>query len=136
MNTHLPVTLVAGDTWQFDAMLLDPSGNPLDLTNATVEWTMLDVETQQPVIPKTDVEIVVNGPGAVTVTIQPTATTSVGGGQYGDWWRVTLVDGITQTLLHGGYDVIADPFANQAAAAVAKPPKERLPQRTVVRLVA
>ena len=33
---------VAGDDWRIGGTLLDRDGNPLDLTNASIAWTLLD----------------------------------------------------------------------------------------------
>jgi len=37
-----PAKLVAGDDWHIVGTLLDRAGNPLDLTNASIAWTLLD----------------------------------------------------------------------------------------------
>jgi hypothetical protein len=37
-----PAKLVAGDNWHIVGTLLDRAGKPLDLTNASIAWTLLD----------------------------------------------------------------------------------------------
>ncbi len=109
MIRHPRVELVAGDDWQFDAMMLDPSGAPIDLSSATILWTMLDASGYRAVQPG-DYEIELGSdPGSCIVKLAASRTTSMQGGEYTDYWRVTA-NNVTQTLLAGTLGVLADPF--------------------------
>jgi hypothetical protein len=41
-TNHGDIELVGGDAWCIVGTLLDKGGNPLDLTNASIAWTLLD----------------------------------------------------------------------------------------------
>ena len=41
-TTDHDTNFVAGDDWRIGGTLLDRDGNPLDLTNASIAWTLLD----------------------------------------------------------------------------------------------
>jgi len=114
MIVHAMVPLVGGDDWQLNATMLDPDGNPLDISAATVKWTIVN-KAGQPVLGPGDFTINLGAEtGTCSVSIPSTTTTRLSG-QYTDHWRVVL-NGITQTLLCGPISVAADPFAALAVA--------------------
>ena len=118
MNTHETVFLVAGDDWQFGATMLDPNGNPLDLTGATLVWTLLDRNGLRALNPGDYVVTLAGGAsvGQCSVAVPKTSSTKLAAGVYVDTWRATIA-GFTQTLLDGMFNVQADPFAALPEAA-------------------
>jgi hypothetical protein len=110
MNRSPRLELVAGDDWQLDAILLDASSNPLDLTAATLEWTLIDCSGWSVSIAHT--VTVDAAPGACTVKVAASDSTAVKGGGYMAYWRV-VSGGITQTPLAWPLGIHADPFTAQ-----------------------
>jgi hypothetical protein len=109
MNTHQPVTLVGGDDWQLNATMLDPAGNNLDLSNASVLWTLLD-ETYKEALPANDFVVTIGpGVGQCSVSVPATSTTKLSTARYYDFWRV-VISGVHQTLLCGQINAQADPW--------------------------
>jgi hypothetical protein len=109
MNTHATVWLVAGDDWQFNATMLDPNGNPLDLTNAAMQWTLLDRDGLR-ALAATDFAITLGTTiGTCSVHVPKSSSTKLAAGVYSDFWRATIT-GFTQTLLEGLFNIAADPF--------------------------
>ena len=43
---HPDISLVAGDDWVIEGTLLADDGSPLDLTNGTLSWRLLDSDGQ------------------------------------------------------------------------------------------
>jgi hypothetical protein len=110
MIRHQRLELVGGDDWVFNEVLVDANGNPIDLTGATVQWTLLDSFGFRALMP-TDFTITLGTPiGSATVKVAATRSTKVVGGGYADYWRVTT-GGVTQTTLTGAMSVLSDPFA-------------------------
>jgi hypothetical protein len=128
MNRNQRLELVAGDDWQLDAILLDASGNPLDLTAATLEWTLID--SYGWTAPATPTIALGAAPGECTVKIAAAESTAIKGGGYMAYWRVTI-GGLVQTPLAWPLGIHADPFAAQLepAAIVERPVIERSPFR-------
>jgi hypothetical protein len=121
MRVHQLIGLIGGDDWTISAVLLDAAGDPIDLTNATVQWTLVQAGNRAPAFQEGEFEITAGpDPGAVTVAIDAAKTTGVAGGQYLDYWRITL-DEITSTPLSGAVAVQSDPFAPAAAAEKQEP---------------
>jgi hypothetical protein len=109
MNRHRRLELVAGDDWQLDATMLDPLGNPIDLSTATVQWTLLDSFGYRAVAPSDYTISLGADPGSATVKVAASHSTHIRGGGYTDFWRVTS-NNVTQTLLDGVISVYGDPF--------------------------
>jgi hypothetical protein len=108
--THGVLQLTAGDTWQFDAVLNDADGNPLDLTNATVTWALLNFNSK-PMIPSTDYTVQLGtNPGECSILVPGSVSTNLASGSYTDFWRVTDAEGTT-TLIQGPMRIKGDPFA-------------------------
>ena len=102
-TNHGDIELVAGDAWCIVGTLLDKGGNPLDLTNALIAWTLLDPRG-------TPVRV-----GAVITVLDPptvgiiNVTAAVAPGRYTDALRITLA-GKTSTFRGGLIFVDANPF--------------------------
>lgn len=120
MIRHPRVELVAGDDWQFTATMLDPSGNPIDLSSATILWMMLDASGYR-AVQSSDYTIELGSdPGVCIVKIAASHSTTMQGGEYTDYWRVTA-NNVTQTLLAGILGVLADPFTAAAESSQQQP---------------
>jgi len=113
---HVSVGLVAGDDWEINITLLNADGTPFDLTGATVKWCLMD-QTYKRVISEGDVTISVGTDptkGVAQVIIPSAVSSPLASGFYTDALRVVAA-GITSTLLFGQINVMADPWAAQAA---------------------
>lgn len=79
-----------GEDWSIDGLLLDREGNPLDLTDAVVRWTLLD-QGDAPV--DTNATITVLDPptaGIVEIRITATSTATAPAGLYTGELHITL----------------------------------------------
>lgn len=103
---HGDVELVAGDEWRMVGTLLDRGGNPLDLTNASIAWTLLD-PSGAPVRARA-VITVLDPPtaGIINIKLTAAATAAVAPGRYTDALRITLA-GKTSTFWGGSIIVDA-----------------------------
>jgi hypothetical protein len=116
-DTHPPLSLFAGDDWSIDATFLDAAGAPIDLTGATVLWTLLNIEGQA-ALTSSQFSITLGGAtGQATVKVASASSTVLAGGTYNDAWRL-VIGSVTTTALYGSFIIHADPFA--AAPAVAR----------------
>jgi hypothetical protein len=108
---HPLMQLTAGDSWQFDAALTDADGNPLDLTNATVTWALLNFNSK-PMIQPTDYTVQVGtNPGECSILVAGNVSTNLASGSYTDFLRVTDASGAVTTLIQGPMRIKGDPFA-------------------------
>ena len=75
---HDDVQLYAGDDWTILGTLFDEQGNPLDLTNATFTWVLIDADGQpSPASDAASIEAVEpTAGGRITITVPDTATTA------------------------------------------------------------
>ena len=108
---HDDANLVAGDDWHIVGTLLDKDGNPLDLTNASIAWTLLDW-SGAPVEANTVISVL-DPPTAGTVNIKLTAETTAAltPGRYTEALSITRV-GTTSTFQGLSIMVVArNPFA-------------------------
>jgi hypothetical protein len=119
MNRNQRLELVAGDDWQLDAVLLDASGNPLDLTAATLAWTLIDSSGWT--APATHTIVLGANPGECSVKIAAADSTALKGGGYMAYWRVTI-GGLVQTPLAWPLGIHADPFTAQPEPAAEREP--------------
>jgi hypothetical protein len=92
MATHHDDAIVsAGDDWAIAGLVLDPSGDPLDLTGAQLEWTLIDPNGLTCTL-VSQAAILISGPataGAITIKV-PRAVTDLDPGRYHDALRVFL----------------------------------------------
>jgi hypothetical protein len=110
LTHHDDVELVAGDDWTVDGLLLDVNGLPLDLTNATFEWTLIDPNGLPvvEVIGAADITTVPGNSGAVQIKVPKQFTTPLPSGRYHDAMRVNI--SISSTFWVGTILVDVDPF--------------------------
>jgi hypothetical protein len=116
-DTSMPTTddddahFVAGDDWHIDGTLLDRDGNPFDLTNASIAWTLLD-PSGAPV--KANATITVLDPptaGRINIKLTGATTAALSPGRYTETLRITRA-GTTSTLQSLSILVVArNPFA-------------------------
>lgn len=118
-STHQLFPFVGGDDWQIAATLLDVTGEPYDLSNAQILWTLVRYAGGQRVIADTDIDIAVVDPlaGTCVITVPARATTGIPGGRYNDVLRI-VTGGITTTLCIGPVSVTVDPWQAAAPAAL------------------
>jgi hypothetical protein len=109
--THPLMQLTAGDSWQFDATLTDADGNPLDLTNATVTWALLNFNSK-PMIQPADYTVALGtNPGECSILVAGSVSTNLSSGSYTDFLRVTDASAAVATLIQGPMRIKGDPFA-------------------------
>jgi hypothetical protein len=81
-TNHPPVEVVANDDWVFTGNLTDTNGQPLDLTDATIEWVLVDSQgacvASFPGL--ASITVVGNAPGVVIITLARDATDLPPGG--------------------------------------------------------
>jgi hypothetical protein len=112
-NHHDDVQLYAGDDWTIRGMLFDEQGNPLDLTDATFTWVLIDADGQpSPASDAASIEAVEPPTaGLIIITVPDTATTGLAPGRYTDALRVHDGAGEHSTMWTGRVLVSADLFA-------------------------
>lgn len=83
-------SLIAGEQWRIEGTLLDREGNPLNLTDASIIWTLLD-ESGAPVT-RDAIVAVLDPPAAGIVTIELTgpATSGLAPGLYTEELQITI----------------------------------------------
>ena len=94
---HEDTNFVAGDDWHIGGSLLDRNGDPLDLTNASIAWTLLDPNGAP--VKANAIITVLDPPTAGMVNIKLTAATTgtLLPGRYTEALRITRA-GTTSTL--------------------------------------
>ena len=117
-DTHAPLSLFAGDDWSIGVTFLDAAGAPINLTGATVKWTLLNIEGQA-ALTSAQFSVTVGSPttGQCTLDVPAASSTTLAGGAYNDAWRL-IIGGASSTPLYRSFIVHADPFAPGAAAAL------------------
>lgn len=110
--THHPdLEYVAGDDWTISGVLLDVNGSPLDITNASFQWTLIDPngETVIDLVEGATISIVqpsVNG--QVQIFVPSYYTYALLAGRFHDALRVFI--GYTSTFWLGNILVDGNPF--------------------------
>jgi hypothetical protein len=107
---HADLELMPGDDWVIPFVLTDVNGSPLDLTNATLQFTLLDPDGNKTIV---DPLITIDEPktkGTGAIAVNNTVTTNLSPGRYTDALRVTIADA-QSTVWLGLILVDADPFA-------------------------
>lgn len=108
-NTSL--TLIAGDDWTFIFTVLAADGSPVDLTNATVSWTLCD-ENGYRVIQPSEIDVIKSSPSnIVNVEVPGEVTTRLPQNSFVQALRVIDENGLTTTPYMGVLWVTADPWA-------------------------
>jgi hypothetical protein len=98
---HDICSLYIGDDWAIDGTLYDANNSVLDLTSATIEWSLLDPNLVE-VINETQATIALTDPtqGKLTISVSDTVTGNLTAGQHSDVLRVTIGD-LTDTMWVG-----------------------------------
>jgi hypothetical protein len=127
LSVHQFVELQSGDDWQFIATMVDPNGSPIDLSQATIRWTLLD-RFGRKALGEGDYSVSVADlpTGSCTVLVPATSTSRLGAGVFQDWWRVTIA-GYTQTLLTGDFLVASVPYPASPSGVLRLIAKEPAP---------
>jgi len=111
---HADQELPAGDAWTIAGTLLDTNGAALDLTSATLEWTLIDMNGNL-AIPDDSATITIQTPptaGLISITVPSAITEGLLPGRYTDALRVTI-SGNPDTIWTGSILVDADLFSIQ-----------------------
>jgi len=111
MIPHHPDTeLMAKTDWAIDGTLLDANGQALDLSNATLQWMLVD-PNGAPVLSEADVSITITPPptaGLIVINVPNDKTASFMAGRYIDALQVTIGD-VISPLWIGNIEVAANP---------------------------
>lgn len=114
MPAHHPdIEVVAGDDWAIPANLLDANGIPLDLTNASFDWTFVDPTGAIVTALVEASDIIVGSPasgGQLQITIPRVQTEPLLPGRYHDSLRV-IINNQTDSYWVGNILVDGDPFS-------------------------
>jgi hypothetical protein len=89
---HDDLALVAGDDWVIPGVLLDDNNNPLDLTNAALEWALIDPQGKMTTVARS---ISINDPpsaGLVSIKVPRAASAPLAAGRFHDALRVLIAD--------------------------------------------
>jgi len=106
---HPDVELMGATDWEIDGTLLNADGNALDLSNATLQWTLIGPDGL-PALADGDATITVVDAAARTVTIavHHAVTARLECGRYMDALHVTIGD-VVSPLWVGQILVAANP---------------------------
>jgi hypothetical protein len=94
---HDPTELMAATDWGIDGTLLDADGQPLDLSNATLTWTLIGPQGT-PVLRNGDATITVVGDptaGSIHIGIHNAKTAQLECGRYIDALQLTIGDAVS-----------------------------------------
>ena len=85
--------LMAATDWVIDGTLLDVNGQPLDLSNASLQWTLIGPRGT-PVLENGDASITVvdSANGIIRITIANAKTATLACGRYIDALQLTIGD--------------------------------------------
>ena len=113
INWHDDIEVMTGDTFTIPGTLQDVDGNALDLSDATVLWTLIDPDGV-PALTGDDATISISDQGTnkgqLLITVPASTTTRLLPGIYTDALRVELDEART-TMWLGSVYVDQDPFA-------------------------
>lgn len=115
---HDDVEVDAGDDWVILGNLFQVDGtSPLDLSNATLEWVLIDVDGNDVLNDQSDgVELTKLSPataGHIQISVTDAVTALIPAGGYIDALRV-VSSGLTSTVWVGNIAVNANPFEETA----------------------
>lgn len=107
---HPDIQVVSGTDWTVNGVLYDAAGNPLDVTNCTLVWGLLDPDGNSVLPLDADVQIAKTDPvnGAISITLSDTDT-ALRPGRYTDALQVTEGQS-TDVFWIGNILVGANPF--------------------------
>lgn len=115
LKHHDDIDVMAGDTWTILCTLKDKSGNPLDISTASLIWTFLDQDgyiCTDIVAAATITKVSPESGGQAIVTV-PSGVTNRPPARYSDAMRVVIGDEV-DTVFHGNILVSVDAFAQPA----------------------
>jgi len=95
----------AGDTFTRIITWTEDDGTPIDLTSASVEWSLVGGGIQQQYVDSPEASITNAAGGEVSLVLTPTQTRSLAGGTHAYELTVTMVDATRITLLFGSLSV-------------------------------
>jgi hypothetical protein len=107
---HVDTELMADTDWVIDGTLLDVNGQALDLSNATLQWTLCGPDGSV-VLTEADASINIVPPptgGIITISIARAKSASFEAGRYIDALEVTIGD-VVSPLWIGNILVAANP---------------------------
>lgn len=107
---HDDTELMAETDWVINGTLLDINGQPLDLSNATLQWTLIGPDGI-PVLKETDATMTIVPPptgGLITISIANAKSAGFEAGRYIDALQVTIGD-VISPLWIGNILVAANP---------------------------
>jgi hypothetical protein len=94
LNHHDDTELMAGTDWAIAGTLLDVDGNPLDLSNATLQWTLIGPDGL-PVLQNGDATITITGTGTINIAVHHTVTATLDPARYLDALQLSIGDVIS-----------------------------------------
>ncbi len=107
-STHPEEKVYIGATWRFQVKLWNANNTPMDVTNKTLEWAMLD-KNGQPVL-YGPADAIVNklnaAQGVIEVVVDKNKTVTLPPGRYTDYLRVAG----DNVILEGQLIAKASPF--------------------------
>jgi hypothetical protein len=106
---HPDISLVAGDDWVIEGTLLADDGTPLDLTNGTFSWRLLDSDGNPVSLNATITMVPPATAGKVTITVPYADTAGLMPGPYVDSLRADLTGG-RSTMWSGRLQVSVNVF--------------------------
>src|SRR5262249_36934755 len=109
LQHHSDTELMAATDWGIDGTLLDADGNPLDLSNATLNWTLIS-PSGLPVLANGDATITITDPtaGTIHISVHNAKTAQLECGRYLDALELTIGD-VISALWTGVILVAANP---------------------------
>ncbi len=90
---HPDISLVAGDDWVIEGTLLADDGTPLDLTNGTFSWRLLDSDGNPASLNASITIVPPATAGKITIDVPYTDTAGLTPGDYVDTLRADLAGG-------------------------------------------
>ena len=118
---HSDIEVVAGDQWSIDGQLLDRNGQPLDLTNAAIQWSLRDPDGLfMPAVVQATTVTVDTDPttGKINISVPNGTTWPLTAGRYHDSVRVIVEGSYIDTVWVGLLLVDANPFELDAPPPV------------------
>jgi len=93
---HPDTELMAATDWGIDGTLLDADGNPLDLSDATLTWTLIGPQGT-PVLADGDATVAVVDPtaGTIHIAVHHDKTAQLEVGRYIDALQLTVGDAVS-----------------------------------------
>jgi len=109
---HDDIEMRAGDAWEIDGTLLDEGGAALDLTNASFNWMIRDVDGNPliSVVQAAQIAVIDASQGTVRIVLDHITTGTLAPGRYTDAIQV-IIGGEADTEWTGQILVACNHFA-------------------------